>query len=179
MHALSAGELLEVWESGLAQAPTERALGLLAAAWPEVSRDAWAALTIGQRDGRLLTLRQELWGPLMSAVVVCPGCRERLELTLDVRELLSNSQPELPREIPLSIGEYELIFRLPTVPDLQDFVGQRALYLPEAHLLGRCVLSAQRGGAPIEADKLRGGGESWARCGRGRGLPPETVRERA
>jgi uncharacterized protein YbaR (Trm112 family) len=154
MHALSAGELLDVWEAGFAQAPTERALALLAVACPETSRDALAALTIGARDASLLRLREGLWGPQMAAVVVCPGCQERLELTLDTGQMLASSQPALPSEIPLSIAEYNITFRLPTSLDMLAGVVQGAPEGGRPLLLERCLLSAQEGGSPVSPETL-------------------------
>jgi hypothetical protein len=154
MRALSAGELLDVWEAGFAQAPTERALALLAVACPETSQDVLAELSIGQRDGNLLILRERLWGPQMAAVVVCPGCRERLELSLDTREMLANSQRKQPSEIPLSIAEYSVTFRLPTSWDLVAEVGPGGLRAGIRGILERCLLSARQGNTPVSSDKL-------------------------
>jgi hypothetical protein len=153
MRPLKARELLEVWEAGLAQAPTERALALLAAACPEASPDALATLTIGQRDGKLLTLREGLWGSKMAAVVVCPGCQERLELILEAPEMLAHARHSPAAEIPLSVGEYHVSFRLPTCRDVLAVVGHAT---PDARavLFERCLVSAERGGAPLDSDKL-------------------------
>ena len=63
MRALSAPELLSVWERGQAQPPVQRTLTLLAAACPGILPDALAELSIGQRDARLLTLREWTFGP--------------------------------------------------------------------------------------------------------------------
>jgi uncharacterized protein YbaR (Trm112 family) len=154
MRALSAGELLDVWEAGFAQTPTERALALLAAACPETSRDGLAALTIGQRDAKLLRLREGLWGSQMAAVMVCPGCRERLEVNLDAQEMLAGSPREQPGEISLSVAEYHVIFRLPTSLDLLEHCGQRASKGYSEALLDRCLLSARQGEEPVHSDKL-------------------------
>src|ERR1700722_19110630 len=109
MHALSARHLLEVWESGFSQAPVEQALALLAAARPDVSRDALAALSIGARDASLLNLREGLWGPEVIAVVACSSCRETLELSLDTRELLSGHQREQTEELSASVDGYKIV----------------------------------------------------------------------
>jgi uncharacterized protein YbaR (Trm112 family) len=153
MRALSAGELLEVWEAGFTQALMERALALLAAACPDDSWDHLAALSIGQRDARLLTLREELWGPRMDAVVVCPDCRERLELTLDTREMLANSQRAQQGETTLNIADFKMTFRLPTSLDLIAISGYVANG-GTTPFLDRCLLSVQQGGVPVESDKL-------------------------
>jgi hypothetical protein len=154
MRPLSPEELLKVWEAGFGQAPAQRALALLAAVCPESTRDALAALSIGQRDAKLLTLRQGLWGPQMEAVVVCPGCREKLELHLDAQEMLSASPGNHTGEISLSVENFNVIFRLPTSLDLLDQSGQRATEDVPALLFERCVLSAQQGEDPVSSDKL-------------------------
>ncbi|MEW5959315.1 MAG: phage baseplate protein, partial [Chloroflexota bacterium] len=63
MRLLVAPVLLDVWERGLTRSPIQRALLLLAAAWPELEPDQPAALSIGQRDTLLLALREQLFGP--------------------------------------------------------------------------------------------------------------------
>src|ERR1039458_10262741 len=118
MRAPSTEELLEVWEAGFAQTPLERALALLAVACPEASWEQLATLSIGKRDARLLTLREALWGSQMGAGVVCPKCQERLELSLDTREILSDAQGTQPREMFLCIANFNMTFRLPTTLDL-------------------------------------------------------------
>jgi uncharacterized protein YbaR (Trm112 family) len=143
MLTLSAVELLSLWDAGVVQTLPQRALHLLAAADTDRSLDSLAALSIGQRDAKLFALRQTLWGPQMLAVLTCPSCRDRLELTLDTREILADCQSEQPGEMSLSIAGYRLTFRLPTSLDLIAAAGQTD---PEAWctvILQRCVLSAQ------------------------------------
>jgi len=154
MRALSAAELLDVWEAGFAQTPTERALALLEVACPETSRDSLAELSIGQRDARLLMLREGLWGALMEAGVVCPGCRERLELPLNARQMLSSSQGMQAGEISLSIDGYSMIVRLPTSLDVMAAAGEPDAEACRTRLLERCLASALKDGAPVESNKL-------------------------
>ena len=154
MRALSAGELLDVWEHGLAQAPWEQALTLLAAASPDTAREALASLPIGHRDARLLALRERLWGPHMAAVVVCPECRERLELALDTHEMLAGSPPDPPSEIPLIIGEFKVTMRVPTTLDTQlGDSGYPTTGGNTTQVLKRCVLRLE-GENPVEVDQL-------------------------
>ena len=157
MRALSAAELLEVWEAGFAQASTERALALLAAACPESSRDTLAAMSIGRRDAELLALRDALWGPRMEAVVVCPGCRDRLEMALNTREFLSCPQPALPGAISLSMAGYDVSFRLPTTLDVMEAAGQAGTGDQESCprlVFQRCLLSARQGNESVTPDQL-------------------------
>ena len=61
-RSLSPQKILDVWEAGRQQHELDRALTLLAAAYPELSRDELADLTIGERDARLLRLRIFMFG---------------------------------------------------------------------------------------------------------------------
>src|SRR5438309_569481 len=77
----SASELVTVWERGIGLLPIERALVLLASARPDLPLAALPHITVGQRDGELLTLREANFGSQMTAVVTCPDCGTDLELT--------------------------------------------------------------------------------------------------
>ena len=154
MHALSARHLLEVWESGFSQAPAEQALALLAAARPDISRDALAAISIGARDASLLNLREGLWGPEMVAVVACSSCRETLELSLDTRELVSGHQRQHSEELTVSADGYKIAFRVPTTLDLMTASRHHDLEEGRALILERCVLSAKKGETPVACEDL-------------------------
>ncbi|HRC75716.1 MAG TPA: hypothetical protein PLO33_08555, partial [Kouleothrix sp.] len=60
---LSARDIVRAWDWGQDKHPVDRALALLALACPDLSYDALADLTVGQRDGRLLALREQALGP--------------------------------------------------------------------------------------------------------------------
>jgi hypothetical protein len=154
MRTLSAVDLLSIWEAGFTQAPTGRALTLLAAACPETSPDALAALSIGQRDAKLLMLREGLWGSQMAAVVDCPGCRERLELPLDTRQMLSNAQGTPACEISLSVDGYSMMVRLPTSLDVIAASAQTDQAACKALIAHLCLLSAEHNGDPVDPHKL-------------------------
>lgn len=154
MRAFSAG-ILEIWEEGRAKTLAERAIDLLAVAFPESSRDHLAELSMGQRDAMLLTLREKLFGRQMAAVVVCPGCGERLDLTLDAQELrASPQQPEA--EIAMSVDGYDVRFRAGNAGDAIALAAQTGAAEPDLRelLIGRCLLSANREGSPIRAAEI-------------------------
>ena len=87
MRPLSAQDLLRVWEVGENQHPLDRALTLLAAACPELTWDELAALSVGQRDARLFTIREQTSGPRLNGFAECPRCAERLEFDVAVADL--------------------------------------------------------------------------------------------
>jgi len=151
MRAITAAELLNVWEDGRSSTSTGRALLLLAAIYPESSQDTFASLSIGRRDAELLRLREALWGPRMAAIAACPACRERLELTLDTRDLLAMADAAQASELSLTHGDCSVTFRIPTTEDViaaedeEDAEGARSL------ILERCLLSLVRAGEQADA----------------------------
>jgi hypothetical protein len=158
MKVPSAVELLNVWEDGADCASARRGLLLLKAIFPGASPDALAALSIGRRDAELLRLREALRGPRMAAFAVCPACRERLELTLDTRELLSlegRGGTEIETgAISLALGNCSVAFRLPTTQDVLAAEAAEDVNGAESLILDRCLLSAEKNGAPVSALEL-------------------------
>jgi hypothetical protein len=79
MKLLGAEELLDAWEAGLNQPPLQRALILLTAASPGASAETVGAMSVGERDQRLLRLREDLFGQRIQNMAECPDCGERVE----------------------------------------------------------------------------------------------------
>jgi hypothetical protein len=174
MRALTATELLEVWERGSSQSPPRRMLGLLAAAYPEVSREQLAELPIGERDRRLLQLREWLFGSKLATVTSCPRCGEQLESSLDVSDMLGHAVPagggsSAGRDAPgrdaapgvVEASGYRVRFRLPTSQDLlalpaaDEEVTAGEENALRACLLARCVLDARDANdEPVDAASL-------------------------
>ena len=136
MRALSATELLSVWESGSSQVSLQRALTLLAAASPEASCDSLAHLTIGRRDARLLALREMMFGPDLTGVIDCPKCREKIELRFTSSDIRPATETEPPAELALESSGREMRFRLPTSADLLAVDSGE-------QLLERCLLDGR------------------------------------
>jgi hypothetical protein len=154
VNPLSSRELLDVWEAGLQQSATQRALALLAAACPEMSAETLTALSIGQRDSLLLSLREWAFGSRFSALVKCPDCGERLELDFeaaDVREPARDANPETQS---LRVDGYEVQFRLPSSADLAMSSGEEGLSEIRSRLIERCVTTARYQGEPAAIESL-------------------------
>ena len=145
MALQSAGDLLAVWETAATQAPVERALTLLAAAWPGASRAELARLPLGERDARLLDLRAALFGAEVAALAACARCGERVEFALDVPGLRVAGAPPAQGEV--SAGGWTLRYRPATSEDLLA-----ALPAPDPvrALAGRCLVDARRDGLPMD-----------------------------
>jgi hypothetical protein len=154
MRALSATELLGVWERGLTQAPVQRALELLAAASVETPRDSLAGLSIGRRDASLLTLRERTFGPRMASLVVCPHCGQQLELTFNVDDVRAGSPAEPAPEIAMTISSYEVQFRLPNSADVAAVAERPDSSEKRQLLFERCLLAARCNGEATTPNRL-------------------------
>jgi hypothetical protein len=153
MRPLNTAELLEAWEHSLDRPAVQRALILLAAASPEASPESLAELTIGQRDGSLLTLHEWTFGSRLSAMAACPACQGWMELTFDssqLRQREGNTQEELS----LEQGDYSLRFRLPDSRDLAALESASDADSARRLLLERCISAASRDGAEISTADL-------------------------
>ncbi|MDB5028874.1 MAG: hypothetical protein JWO66_2563 [Candidatus Eremiobacteraeota bacterium] len=150
MHTPTASTMLDAWERGLEQGPVERGLTLLAVASPDSEPVALAALCIGERDRRLLALREALFGPRATALTACPSCGEQVELELSIADL---RLPPAAAEPPLTVRAdgYELRLRLPDSRDLLAVAAAGAVGAA-SRLLERCVVEARStDGAPAVA----------------------------
>lgn len=154
MRALSTAELLTVWERGLTQLPTQRALALLAAACPDAAADTLAHLSIGQRDAQLLTLREWTFGSQVTGVTACPDCGERVELQCAVAEMRANISRQLPELLSVDMDDYTVQFRLPNSADLSTIVDHQDPVTIRGQLLARCLLEIQRSGIAQAKEEL-------------------------
>jgi hypothetical protein len=154
VRSLSTLDLLEVWEVGEDQHPLDRALTLLAIACPELTWDELAALSIGQRDARLLTLREQTCGPRLNGFAECPRCAEHLEFGVAVADLrvAEPGAEEEARE--LTVNGLALRFRSPNSRDIAAVLDSQNPAETRALILRRCVLEASRDGAPVAASDL-------------------------
>ncbi|MGH9429914.1 MAG: phage baseplate protein [Terriglobia bacterium] len=154
MRALSASELLEVWERGLVQGPVERALTLWGAACPETPREGLAALSIGRRDAGLLTLREWTFGPQLASLATCPHCGQQLELTFNVEDIRVTPAAEPAAESMMTVAGYELQFRPPNSMDIAAAVDGSGTGRERRTLFERCLMAARWQGEPATPDEL-------------------------
>ena len=137
MPPLSAHDLLAAWDLGQTRHPAERALELLAAAYPDVPPAALAELSLGDRTARLLRLRESTLGPQLSGLADCPSCGERVELEFDVQQV-SISQPDSPSLFVVDEG-HRVEFRLPNSHDLAVIRSAPDIATARRVLFERCV----------------------------------------
>jgi hypothetical protein len=148
---LDASTLLSLWEAGAGELLLGRALSLLPAAYPERSMAEWARAPIGERDSRLLDLRECLFGSRLEMLAPCPRCGEMLELNFQTGDVRARAQA------PESLGHlardgYEIEYRLPASEDLLA-VANDAEHAANL-LFDRCIVRARQNGAEIAAAAL-------------------------
>jgi len=169
MQALSASQLVELWDLSVDQRPTERALTVLSYGYPELGRERFAGMPLGQRDGHLLRLHQHNFGAALQCYAACPSCTTPLEFDLAIDELCQRDSAAAGREarlLPeepesrgageLSFGEYQLRFHVPTSADLLAVQGLASRQPDRAlqQLLSRCLVSVEREGQQVSPDEL-------------------------
>jgi len=152
MRPLTAQELLDAWERGLNEPPVQRALALLTAACPETKPTELARESVGRRDGRLLTLREQTFGPRLVSLAACPACGERLETAFDVADVRVVETGDGAEPLSLTVAGRELAFRLPNSLDLAALAACEDLEGARRRLLGRCLLPAP--GEEIAVEQL-------------------------
>lgn len=140
---LNAVDMLNVWEQGLNQSPLQRALILLVAAHPDMQVDAITQLSIGQRDKRLLELRERLFGSRLVNTAICPECSERIEWQNDVADIIVSSGETELNEYSLDIDNYRIRFRLPNSLDISIAMSLADSDKAQDELLTRCILSVE------------------------------------
>jgi uncharacterized protein (UPF0212 family) len=150
MHALSASDLLSVWERGFGAGLIRRALELLSAACPEADPEELAALSIGQRDTLLLRLRQWTFGSPLTGMAACPRCGEQIELTFDPADLPAL---EAVAQTTIAMDSYELSMRPPSSRDVAA-ASDPDLDRARLQLFESCLLSATRGGSAVSPSEL-------------------------
>ncbi|MEM9293203.1 MAG: phage baseplate protein [Acidobacteriota bacterium] len=148
MRALRASEILDLWETSGRHHGVDLALILLQTASPELSWERLVRLTVGQRDERLMRLRELTFGSLLRLQTPCPQCSEALELELESPRLRVGSASSAgPHE---SQWEgWRLQWRLPDSEDLAALarLGGQAIgdgegvSSGEGLLLQRCLLA--------------------------------------
>jgi hypothetical protein len=152
MSTLASG-LLDAWERGYERTPIERALLLLAVAEPGEPLDRLARLSVGDRDARLLTLREQAFGRQMGSRVACPSCAAQLEFefTTDHARV---GDPPAGDQWTLHHDGYEVRVRRANSADLASLASGEDVPSNVRRLLARCVLAASHDGRTIDVEAL-------------------------
>ena len=156
MDSLADSDLLQLWEGMRRQTLARRAAALLALAAPELASAELAALSLGERERRLLALHARCFGGRLACVADCPRCGEPCEFELDARALAAGLPAPAARAPARTVeaGDYRVEMRLPSVADsiaLADGHDARPAY---GHLLSRCLAGTTRSGEAVAPQDL-------------------------
>lgn len=141
MRPLTSSELLDLWEQCFEQPVLHNALRLLSKAC-EMPLEKVTEWSIGERDARLLTLREWLFGKKLNNTAHCPKCAERVEWEMDTSALHLQT-PQSTAHIPifeLETETYHLRFRL---PNSADMLNKKAVQSNPRQILFNCILSSK------------------------------------
>lgn len=136
----------------------QKTLNLLSLACPEMGSDAITMLSIGERDARLLLLREWMFGSRLMNMADCPECSERIEWDTNIEDirLQSPQQRNSSKEFTLEADNFSIRFRLPNSIDISTVIASGAGQPDPAKLLALCVLEIQCSGKACEVDDLSG-----------------------
>jgi hypothetical protein len=150
----SAVQILRMWERGAALPPVARTLSLLGDGDSEQPLEGLAALSVGERDARLLALRQSLLGSTLSSVSECPHCATAIEFSLDADGLHVPVSQMGEAPLCLTCGDIVLRYRRLNSSDLAALAGCTSVEQARRRLVERCVIEAHQGDAPLDAANL-------------------------
>jgi len=153
MRALDPSHVLELAERGRAKSPPERAVLLLAAAYPEHNEESLANLTLSERDALLLTLRERTFGKKLRGLINCPACHLALSLDIDIDTFRSEARHSAHTHL-ARVADYEIRFRIPNTGDLLALKENANPERAWMHLFERCVLEARCARQPVPASTL-------------------------
>jgi hypothetical protein len=121
-----------------------------------VPRRELLALSIGQRDTYLLTLREATFGSQCTAFAQCEQCQERLEFTFDTTDVrVGAASLETVAQVQhWHVEDYEVHVRLPNSTDLLAISTCRSIAAARDILIQRCVLQAFLHGEEVARESL-------------------------
>ncbi|HEY9697905.1 MAG TPA: phage baseplate protein [Trichocoleus sp.] len=155
MRPLSANDVITVWELGQRLHPLERSIALLSVAYPDWSQQELAKLSVGQRDRRLLELRQMTIGSQLNSLIACPNCGDRLEFALNVSDICVDELSDaVCIDKTIQIGEFECQFRLPNSLDLARLTVAQTVDEAYCSLTENCILQVSQAGTSVSWDAL-------------------------
>jgi hypothetical protein len=138
IRRLSAKNLLDTWEMCLDEPAPLRGARLLASACDDTSGDT-AKWPIACRDAGLFDLREQLFGPVVDAVVLCSKCGERAEVQFAIDQIREPSAGTLKHSGVIQVDGRRVRYRAPTSEDLLAIAGCDDVDAARMRLLERCL----------------------------------------
>lgn len=153
MRALSAQDLLRIWDYASGAPPVRRALYLLRAASGE-ELESLRRMPVGRRDRLLFQLREWAFGNRLNCWSTCPACGERLESSFTVADIVREEPSPAPEAYALQFDGFLARFRLPDSADLEAIERYSSLTEARSALLDQCVLSVEHGAESLAPGHL-------------------------
>lgn len=143
MRPLTSVELLKVWEDSIHFTVAGKSLHLLGVACSNTDLNNMADLSIGERDARLLQLREWMFGSRLMNKMNCPRCAEPVEWETEVGDIRLQAPQEgtAPKAFDLAIDDFRIRFRLPNSHDLARVTSDPSYRSDPRKLLSSCILT--------------------------------------
>ena len=156
MRPLTARELLTVWERGANQSIVGKTLSLLGVACSVTDLNIVARLSIGDRDARLLRLREWIFGHKLTSMATCPACAQVVEWEMDSREfrLQEPAKDTDTRIFHFEDDQHKIQFRLPDTRDILKVLSKEDHAINDRDILYSCVIEANVNGQVVDAGLL-------------------------
>ncbi len=148
-------EILDIWEQGEGRTLLENSLQLLRVASITPLEEDPVNLSIGERDIRLLRLRKQMFGPQLTNVAHCPACKEQVEWTTRVRDLIATHKQHPENELfDANIDQYHIRFRLPNSNDVLYMAVEHDRQTAAKTFLLRCIHAVENSGQTCDVTEL-------------------------
>jgi hypothetical protein len=154
MRPLRSAELLDTWERFNRSSPVRKAISLLNVACSDGDPADPSLLNIGERDLRLIQLREWMFGTSMVNIASCPACRERLEWTTHTAALRYLPPAGSTAMLCFKHYDFDISFRLPNTNDLLLTEQINDQELATRKILTDCITAASRDGSVCEIADL-------------------------
>jgi len=156
LKPLTATEVLQVWEESSGQPLIDKSIRLLAKACSVSNPDQLFHLSIGDRDARLLRIREWMFGYTLRNKVNCPKCAETIEWETNTRDLhlKSYSQDLSVKKFYLESNDYSVQFRLPDSLDLFEITKEPKSEDSGKKMISNCILTITKNDIKCVPDDL-------------------------
>lgn len=157
MRAITTSELLKVWEYSLQHSQTDSSIALLKSASSKNDVDP-SVLSIGQRDVRLLWLREWMFGSKLHNTAICPNCNQKVEWENDVKDfkLQSISDAKYLHRYELRADEFVIGYRLPVSKDMLQLKKSNTKEENVKTILHQCILDVVKNNNNCNVEDLPG-----------------------
>jgi hypothetical protein len=141
--------LLQAWESGQGQSPTEQALCLLRYGYPERPLAQLLSLSVGERDALLFALREQSVGPNLQGAARCPQCQQQSQFSVPLAALRVPNPGVGTQTFVLQHQALQISYRLPRVADLRQAARLADVDAVRAFLIRSCIVAVSCGGDEV------------------------------